>query len=307
MKADMDKKVGKFPDFLIVGAAKSGTTSLHHYLVDHPEIYMPDIKETWFFHQIDNPNKAILEKMPWLPLDLPSYTKLFSDAKGDQICGESTPSYLYYYDRTIRNLKKLHPKWQEVKIVIILREPISKVISHYRFVKNHQLDPENLSLKQSLRIENERLRQNKVLLDLFYVDNTKYYQQVKAFKKEFKNVKVYLYDDLRDDAEALIKDLYQYLEVDSTYTPSTIEKAFNRSNKKTKPIFSSIDPYINGKARGRRFIPQKLKDLVKEYLYIEEKIDAETVQFLKDSFKEDVEKLQDLIDRDLASWLKRYQ
>ena len=121
-------------DFLLVGAPKAGTSSVHKYLFQHPDIFLTEQKELLFWHLISNPNKTQADYMNIYIDSLDKYLTLFDAAEPEQICGEITPSYLYYHEYVISNLKKLHPKWQKVKIIIILREPVDKSISHYKFL-----------------------------------------------------------------------------------------------------------------------------------------------------------------------------
>ncbi len=109
------------------------------------------------------PNRTVLKVSPNLPTNWLTYLGLFHDCQENQICGEATPSYLYYHDRTIKNIKALHPEWQKLKIIIILREPIDKIKSHYRFIQKYNLDPDNLSLLDSILQEDERKKKNRLI------------------------------------------------------------------------------------------------------------------------------------------------
>ncbi len=307
MKLPFNSKDVNFPDFMIVGAAKSGTTSLDAYLKEHPDVFMPWFKETWFFHLVDNPNKAILKIYPFLPTNILSYLGLFADAKTNQVCGEATPSYLYYHDLTIANIKKYHPNYQKLKIVIILREPIDKVISHYKFARKGNLDPKKLSLLDALRVEKERMEKNKVLPDLFYTDNTMYYKQVKAYQDNFKNVKIFLYEELKENPKKLIKELYDYIGVNNSFIPNTLGKRFNPSKNVMIPRNKGAKYIINREQKALKFIPQFFFDKIKPLLLKEEKIDPKAIEMLKTKFKQDVINLQSIIDRDISHWIKKYE
>ena len=89
------------PNFLIVGAAKSGTTSLYYYLQEHPEIYIPgEIKETFFFSQINSHTfpephgHAYGTDKIW---NISDYNNLYKSASGYKAVGEACTSYLYYH------------------------------------------------------------------------------------------------------------------------------------------------------------------------------------------------------------------
>jgi hypothetical protein len=307
MEVNLETDCIKMPDFLIVGAAKSGTTSLFHYLNEHPEIFMPKLKETWFFHLKDNPNKAILDLTPHLPINLLSYAGLFQEADKGQVCGEASPSYLYYHQLTIENIKKYYKDWKRLKIIIILREPIEKVISHFNYVSNLKLDPDKLSLKESLLKEKERIKDNQYLPDLFYVDNTLYYNQVLDYKNNFPNLKIYLYDELKEDPLMVVKDLYQFLNVDTGFNPNTIQRKYNASDPYIVPRNKLFKYAIRKRDRYWHWIPPALIQKTSAVLNKKHTLDEETLTFLKDAFKQDVLKLQTIIDKDISHWISKYE
>ena len=206
------------PDFLIVGAAKSGTSSLHSYLSKHPDIYMPEKrKELYFWHILTNKNRSFVDYLGAknIPASLEEYLDYFSNAKPGQITGEACPSYLYFREQVLENLKKYRSNWRDTRIVIILREPVSRIVSQYRFVCKHSLDPESLSFSESLKAEPLRLAENKLLPDLFYTKASMYCEQVKFYQGNFKNVRVYLFDDLKNKPSELLDDLCIFLGVDA--------------------------------------------------------------------------------------------
>ena len=300
----MNTSHSKFPDFLIVGAAKSGTTSLHNYLSQHPQVFLPKkMKETLFWHILSNPNRTQINYLRNYVDNLEDYLKIFSEADRSQVCGEVTPSYLYYHDYVINNLKLLHPNWRDIKIIIILREPVSKVVSHYHFVTN-TLGIKDNSLEHALKLEKDRLKRNDVLLDLFYIDSAKYYNQVKAYKENFNNCKVFLFDELKNDPQKLLSELCEFLEVDSDFKFERLEKKYNPSKKRMVPK----NEFINFLIRTQRKFPliNKLKSKILpiEYLkrvYKEEEVSEKSKQNLKEIFREDVICLQELLEIDLKT------
>jgi hypothetical protein len=98
--------IAKLPDFLIVGAGKSGTTSLYHYLRQHPQIFMPEIKEPKFFAFAETPTSFVYPKGTTIIWNFDEYKSLFEPAREDQKLGEASPIYLRYYEKTIENIKK---------------------------------------------------------------------------------------------------------------------------------------------------------------------------------------------------------
>ena len=114
-------KEAKLPDFLIVGAARSATTSLFYYLKNYGEIYMPVRKEPWFFSYADNPPNYSSPGAYDVVYKLEDYITLFKAARSDQIIGEASPSYLFTYAAAIRNIKDVYGElYKKLKIIIIL-------------------------------------------------------------------------------------------------------------------------------------------------------------------------------------------
>ena len=124
----------KLPNFLIVGAAKSGTSSLHNYLNQHPDIFLPTynihgvkVKEPRFL--ISKLVKDRLHEGIWT---LEEYQSLFFNCVDYSAVGESTVLYLYYYEEAIKNIKKY--LGNNIKIIIMLRNPIERAYSAYNFL-----------------------------------------------------------------------------------------------------------------------------------------------------------------------------
>ena len=294
-----------YPNFLVVGAAKSGTSSLDQYFRQHPDIYMPElIKELNFFHLKGHEDeRAILKRIRYLPTNELSYLGCFYDKKDHQISGECSPSYLYYYDDTIKNIKELHPNWKELKIIIILREPIDKIWSHYKFVRMKSLDPDNLTLDESLQLETKRLKNKNLLPDLFYINNTSYYKQVKAFLENFNHVKIINYDELKRNPNNVMKSTFDFLDVNKNIQIDT-----SKRHNTSKPILNYKSDLYKKTANNlplglHRFIPSIFKNKLK----VEEKMSSEVKTMLAKYFLPEIQKLEKLTDMDFNIWKNKYK
>ena len=308
----MSDKVTSTPDFLIVGAAKSGTSSLHSYLSKHPDIYMPEKrKELYFWHVATNTNRSIIDHAGEgkIPIRLDEYLDYFKGASQGQITGEACPSYLYFHDHVLANLKKCHSKWKDVKIVIILRQPVSRIISQYRFVCKKQLDPEFLSFSDSLKAEPPRVKENKLLPDLFYTDVSKYSEQVEFYINNFKNVHVCLYDDLKESPRELLEILCEFLGVDGDKLPDFEFEVVNASSGARKLKY----PWLAKNVRkiGRPvlgWLPKTLKINLKTKFEnsISEPvvIPKEEVARLENYFLPEIKRLEALLGMDLSIWCR---
>lgn len=299
------------PNFLIVGAPKSGTTSLYQYLKQHPQVFVNStIKESNFFVE----PKKILGSGPRFYGEnsygktLKDYQQLFEDVSvAHTAIGEICPVYLPFYENTIPNIKKYLN--EDVKIIIILRNPIDRAFSHY--MHNVRDTDEKLSFEDALKLENERI--NKSYWNSFYLTKLGfYYNQVKAYKENFINVKVFLFEDLRKDN--FFKELFEFLEVDSTLKINN-EKSYNKSGRPKNKILQEflVNENISKKyfkSIFKNILPRTIKDqlLGLQAILLDNNLEKEhmhpaTREKLKNIFKEDIEKLSKLINRDLSHWL----
>ena len=301
----------KLPNFLIVGAAKAGTTSLYYYLREHPEIYMSPIKEPKFITSnfLKFPFKGIGDDLVEKNIikNFESYQKLFLGVKNEKAIGEASADNLYYYKKSINYIKKI---LGEVKIIIILRNPIDRAFSAYSHLMRD--NREFLTFEDALKQEENRKKKNWEFI-WYYKDVGFYYNQVKAYLENFSEVKVYLYDDLKKDPLSLVQDIYRFLEVDDSFIPKSIGERFNVSgvpkNKflhefltKPNPVKSAIKPLVKlilPKETRQRLLNKLLQKNLKK-----PEMKPETREYLKGLYREDILKLQDLIKKDLSHWLK---
>ncbi len=299
------------PNFLIVGAAKSGTTSLYHYLKQHPEVYMSPIKEPRFITSqfLKFPLGGIggigAEKK--IIKNFFEYKRLFENVKSEKAIGEASTDNLYYYDNAIKYVKN---NWGNIKIIILLRNPIESAFSAY--MMNVRDGKEDLSFEDALRAEDQRINMNWPF-GWHYKSVCFYYNQVKAYLEEFSQVKVYLFDDLRTNVLDLINDMYGFLGVNQLFTPD-ISVKYNvggiRRNKflhnvLTKPnLLKTISKklfklFLKEEKRGKLLQFLIVRNLDKQNINMKQ----ETHEQLANLFTEDVVKLQGLINRNLMHWL----
>jgi hypothetical protein len=300
----------KLPNFIIVGAAKSGTTSLFHYLKQHPEVFVPAKKEGMFFSNMagnfKGPRNEIYNNEVIKTLDI--YKLLFSGVLNEKAIGDISPDYLYYYEESIRNIKNI--LGNEVKIIIILRTPIEGAYS--RYLHQARDGTETLSFEDALKKEDLRKSQNWAWF-WRYTHVYYYYNQVEAYLDNFRQVKIYLYDDLRNDALGLMKDVFEFLEVESSFIPD-ISVKYNVSGVLKNKCFNDIliKPNLFKtviKTMSKPFLPEKKRKaiwanlLAKNIKKVKPQMKPETREYHKNLYREDILKLQDLINRDLSHWL----
>jgi Sulfotransferase family len=213
----------RVPDFFIVGHHKCGTTALYEMLRGNPQIYMPDIKEPWFFASDLRVRFPLSDP---LPTTLEEYLSLFTEARREQRVGEATPSYLM--SRVAAgSIAEVQPK---ARIIAILREPASFLRSlHLQSVQNHAETETDLG--KALALEPMR-RQGKSIpphtirpQELLYSDHVRYVEQLRRYRAVFppEQLLVLIYDDFRRDNEATVRQVLRFLEVDDTRPVEVME------------------------------------------------------------------------------------
>ena len=144
----------KLPDFVIIGAQKSGTTSLYDFVVRHPEIASATIKELRYFSHLHKFGELWYRSN--FPINLSRYNYFFQTSK--RFTGEASPHYLFWQIVPNR-MKEILP---DVKLIVILRNPVDRAYSHYHMAL--RIYNESLSFEKAIELEEERCARIKQLL-----------------------------------------------------------------------------------------------------------------------------------------------
>ena len=204
------------PNFLIIGAAKSGTTSLYHYLSAHPDIFLSTVrKEGRHFSGVGDgsvywPAYYRFDTAPsWA-----DYQTLFAAWDGQARIGDTSPDYLAYAHRAAPAvLDRLGP---DTKIIAILRDPISRAWSHY--LQNVRRDAEFFSFEKTLDLEAERAAAGWGFQWL-YALNGRYADQLPHFLERFDPL-IVLQEELDADAPGVIARILDYLDLSASTAPT---------------------------------------------------------------------------------------
>ncbi|HET9487668.1 MAG TPA: sulfotransferase [Chryseosolibacter sp.] len=300
----------KLPNFLIVGAAKCGTSSLNKYLDQHPQIFMSKVKEPRFITSQVNPfplNGPGDHKVEaWYVKKYEDYVKLFEGAENYQAVGEASADTLYFYKGSIPVIKQY---LGDPKIIIMLRNPVKRAFSAYQHLVRDLR--EDLSFEEGLKQEPERIRNNWELI-YHYTAVSMYHDSVKAFLDNFSNVKIILTEDQEKRPQQVIRDLFRFLEVNPDCDVNT-EIRYNISGKpKSQWIHQFF--FEGNMARNlarpiaRTLFSQETRLRISQK--IQEKnltrltINPDTKETLQGYFEEDIQKLEKLLGRDLSLWRK---
>jgi len=290
----MNSKEEKFPNFIIIGAAKAGTTSVYAYMKEHPQVFMTPIKETNYFAYEGKKTETFLGRRARnnFPITtIEEYTALFKDAKNESILGEASPSYLESPIAAER-IKKLLP---EAKLLAILRDPADRAFSAYMMAlrEGHQAN----WIVQSAFNEDEH-----------YVQVGFYYDKLKRYFDLFprEQIKICLYHDLSPDTLSVVQDIFEYLGVDTSFEPD-VASYYNVGGIPKSKALNKIMVKTRRNKTLRSIAPNWA---ISYYRAIYNKNLSKKIEFpqdlrgrLIDLYREDILKVQDLVQRDLTCWL----
>jgi hypothetical protein len=285
------------PNFFIVGTPKAGTTSLYHYLEEHPDIYMSPIKETNYFSYDEIKSQGLFYNEEHIS-SLHQYQKQFKEVKDEKAVGEASVSYLYY-PLVPSKIKKLNP---EAKIIIVLRNPVDRGFSHYLMDK--RLGFVNISY-EDIVWKNSTHPQSKLYYQQ-YVSLGQYYEQVKRYLEVFgdRQVKILFYEDIVKDMQNVVKELYAFLNVDVTFSPDTQQQHNVYSSPKN---FFIEKLYAQKKIRtiAKKIFGENIQQQVMHFFFRKEKpvLNEKLKLDLIEVYKTNVYKTSELLKKDLTFWL----
>ena len=294
------------PNFLIIGAAKAGTTSLYAYLKQHPDIYMSEVKEPRFFapEVFTNYNEVARNGARRVPFTFEEYQELFAGVTDETAIGEASTEYLYFPGVPAR-IKQSIP---DIKLIAVLRNPVERAFSAYCYQLRDNCEP--LSFEEALIAEADRIKQG-YRPGWHYQQPGFYSQQVKRYLDTFdrSQIKIYLQDDLVKDSVKVSQDIYKFLGVDDSFVPDITRKNISGvpKNKFLHSIFTQDNPL---KSLVKPLLPLKMRQNIyqkvrKNNLTSKPTLAGETRQQLTELYRKDIEQLQEILSVDLSHWLNQ--
>lgn len=296
------------PNFLIIGAAKSGTSALWRYLGEHPDIYMSKKKEPHFFayENMQPAANGIGDYTKYAKTDLKSYQALFEEVTTEKIIGEAATTSLYL-PQSAERIQHYIPK---AKFVAILRQPADRAYSAFMHLIRDHREPVK-DFREALKFEQNRIEQHWGFM-WHYTHMGFYYEQLKRFYDRFElsQIKIYLYDEFKANPQKTFQNIFQFLEVEDQFTPSMHAQANMSGIQKNQfaqffitSLFDRPNPIRFG---ARRILPEHRRWLFTTWIRNKnlqrQQLPAYYRQELTELFREDILKLQDLIDKDLSHW-----
>lgn len=293
--------------FLIVGCAKCGTSSLYEYICEHPEVQAASVKEPGYFVK-----DSLLKQNGYQEIDTwEKYLNCFPQTPLGTFTGEASVSYFNYLEESIPSIKKRLGK--RTKIIIILKNPIERLISGYNYAARTGV--ESRTLEEVLRDwDGKTSIIDSVTNRPCYIANGLYSERVKMFFEEFDDVKVVTLEDLVKKPAKVMNEIFRFLGV-AEFTLSDKYSVHNKGGFSPKdPRLTNIIfnknylvkfirkrmPY-NGKVRKAS---RKLRTFTERFL-MKKSVYIETVQLnetLNNFYLSDIEQLENFLDIDLTDW-----
>ena len=289
------------PNFFCLGTQKAGTTTLHNILCQHPDIFLPPNKETWFFHM----DEEYARGLAWYEAEY------FNDCHKAHAVGEITPEYMYFETVAERIYQSLGPK---TKLIFSLRNPADRAYSHY--LMTHRRAREELSFEDAIAAEPQRISsgfQNKI--DYSYISRGIYASQIQRFLNFFpkENMLFLVFEeDIAKEMDNTIKRILSFLDVE--YVSLNKNIVSNRASAPRIPFirniifkpnnfrkfFKLLVPFSEGRSWLRHTL-DNWNQVPLQNKSLDKKLRA---HLLAKYFQNDIKQLENIIGRSLGVWYK---
>jgi Sulfotransferase domain len=308
------------PDFLIIGSAKSGTTTLHKYLYQHPQIFMTTPKEPSYFANFAS---GYGKDINW-------YMSLFDDAKPNQICGEASTPYTHQTSYKPEIPKLIFETIPNVKLIYIMRHPVDRAYSQYLHqirifqgkYRKQGLPPFKVpeTFEQLIERGSSVIKSDDYMQKIDVIATSKYIDQINLYLKFFPKERFLFlfFEDLCVNPEKVLWEIYNFLEIDNNIDWGNSKRIVaNKSSdhqwyirdRITSPLKSIY--FIN---KIYKLFPKKFRDLVYQNLskqiysekiekeYLPQPMLPETRQMLLKEFEESNKLLSNFLNCNLPNW-----
>jgi hypothetical protein len=310
---------GRLPNFFLAGVAKSGTTALHAYLRQHPEIFMSPIKEPWFFGAADllappygdDVLNALKRDRAWLQdylegpqerdvwryvMDWNDYVRLFRDVGDERVIGEASTGYFWLPSAAAA----IRDKIPDARFAFMLRDPAERLFTLYL-----------LNLWRNPRITFPAwFHAVREVPHLFpsIVGAGRYATHLERWGEIWprERMRIYLYDDYRADARAVLRDLLTFLEVRPD-VPIDLSRRHNETSVPRFPRLHALRQRISAGAALPRWLPEGARRALKG-LYRRPRadvtMDVADRRLVVDYYRDEIVRTADWLGRDLSGWLR---
>ena len=280
-----------WPTFLIIGAPRSGTTSLYEYLKKIPEVFMCSIKEPNYFSLSLDPNFLLTQPIR----NKQKYQKLFSRVINEKAIGEASSNYLW----DPKAPKIISETIPTVKIIMILRNPIDRAFSHYLMHLGNGTETRNFRevIEDALKPDtNDYVRR---IIEAGY-----YYEQIQRYQKFFSpnQIKIFIFEEFDRNPKEVVKETMDFLGIDGSL-PDNLNVRYNQYAEPRGKISSVMLKSPQIKRVGKKFLPSSLGTFVVKNLLNKKtnkpELPKEDGTFLADLYLSDSTNLQKILGKQI--------
>ena len=303
----MSDQTDVLPNLLVIGPTKSGTTSFSIYINQHPDVFVPEVKEPHFLASqiIESPLRGAGsdEVEAGYVKSLDGYKELYRGRKEKVICDASADT-IYYGERIIPVIREY---LGNPKIIILLRDPVKRAFSAYSHLIRDNREP--LTFEKALQEEENRIRENYDPL-FFYTACSFYADSVKSFRDAFTDVKILFTGDMYRDPDKFFKSVFEFLNVDPDFQVNTGEQ----HNMSGKPRSQALSDFVSRENKLRdilrplirlvttKSMRERVANSIQKANLQKLEMAKETEDSLRQLFKPDIQKLEKELGKDLSSW-----
>ena len=277
------------PNFLIIGAARAGTTSIYHNLSQHPEVFMSDRKEINFFnHHWDR-------GLDW-------YDSFFSGYAGQKMVGEASVRYTFRYSEAVKVPERIARTLDHPKLIYVVRHPVDRAYSHYWHNRN--------TLQREEGPFEEAIEEHPV-----YLTTSCYFERLSPYLRYFppEQICVLIFEEFFADPQQGMRTIFDFLGVDSSFVPKGVDMKTNVAwTPRSRRLHGFYVRWFSQKTRLRQFlepmIPHHLRARLRNLLRASygqpgiPPMNVETRERLLDYFRPENDKLAEFLGRDLSLW-----
>ena len=290
------------PNFLVIGAGRSGTTSLHHYLQEHPDVYIPAVKSPSHFYCCGGEHQATPDYFVPDPAD---YEALFDGVRNETAIGEVSPAYL----ATVHAASRIAERLPHVKLVGLLRHPVDRVFARFvgrcRDGLEHRTNFADV-MQDELKAPLVRDEAAGTYLAAGFVSHF-----LASYLNRFSSdqIRLHLFEDFQRDPAGLLRNIYAFLDVDPAFVPDVSRRHNQSGGVVRNPLLrrawvgsaslrERVRPCVPAAVRDRlfRLVTRNLDPV---------RLDPGLRAELTELYREDIERLSVMLNRDLSHWLTR--
>lgn len=288
------------PGFVVIGAAKAGTTALYWYLAEHPQIFMSPVKETNFFaYEVDaagNPLYGDPDHHRFPIRRERDYQALFADAGSGTVTGEASPIYL----ECPFSARRISESVPGARIICGLRNPVDRAYSDYLMYlrsRGHEFDPSRDLVAGASWAQP----------DSHWVTIGRYHEMLSRYFDHFphEQIHIYLFDDLKRSPTAVVQDMYEFLGVDRDFVPD-FDTPHNVGGLPRSRIFEAVLTSDRLRQAVEPLVPARAANWVRRLrtanMESAPPLPDELRRELTEHYRDEIKRTSELIGQDLAAW-----